>query len=169
MTVADSFFYLVLQRRTAMPMSAFPLLYVATAMTYLLLAIPAGRLGDRIGRGRVFVLGHVFLLGACLCLLLSGSGLPAGIAALALLGAYYACTDGVLMAAASTFLPEHLRASGFAIITTATGLARLLASVAFGALWEGWSIEIAFGLYASALAVVVLLTAPTWFRLEASR
>jgi MFS family permease len=46
--------------------SLFPLLYVATALTYLLLAIPAGRLGDRIGRGRVFLLGHGLLAAACL-------------------------------------------------------------------------------------------------------
>lgn len=168
-TVADSFFYLVLQRRASMPMSSFPLLYVATALTYLLLAIPAGRLGDRVGRGRVFVFGHVLLGCACASLLMPGSGLVNGLIALALLGAYYACTDGVLMAAASTFLPERLRASGLAILTTATGLARLFASVMFGAVWDGWGIEAALGLFAAGLAAVLLLTARTWFRLEDSR
>lgn len=168
-TVADSFFYLVLQRRAGIPMSSFPLLYVATALTYLLLAIPAGRLGDRIGRGRVFVLGYLALLVACACLMLPWAPLATGLGALALLGAYYACTDGVLMAAASAFLPENLRASGFAIITTATGLSRLLGSIVFGAVWEGWGIELAFGLYGAGLAVALLLTAKVWFRLEAAR
>lgn len=165
-TVADAFFYLLLQKRTSMPMSSFPLLYAATAVTYLLLAIPAGKLGDKIGRGRVFALGHVFLLGACLSLLASGSGPAAGLMALGLLGAYYACTDGVLMAAVSTYVPAHLRASGMALLTTATGLTRLLASVMFGAVWSVWGMDFAFGLYAMGLVVVLLLTLRTWFRLE---
>ena len=167
-TVADSFFYLVLQRRTSMPMSSFPLLYSVTAAIYLLLAIPAGRLGDRIGRGRVFVLGHALLLCACAWagLLASDTGFAQGLVPLVLLGAYYACTDGVLMAAASALLPERLRASGLAILTTATGLARLVASVIFGAIWNWWSIELAFGLFAAGLTIVLVLTSRIWFRLE---
>lgn len=165
-TVADSFFYLVLQRRTGVAMSYFPLLYVATAVTYLLLAIPAGRLGDRIGKGRVYLLGHGSLLCACLLLLAGGDSLLAGLLALALLGGYYACTDGVLMAAASHLLPERLRASGLALVTTSTGLARLVASVLFGAIWNAWSIESAFGLFALALAAVLVVTWRRWATLE---
>lgn len=162
----DAFFYLTLQRRSEMSPSAFPLLFIATALTYLLLAIPAGRLGDRIGRGRVFVLGHVALACACLVVLMPAPSFVAGIASLALLGSYYACTDGVLMAAASQHLPERLRASGLAIVTTATGLARLLASVGFGAVWQGWSMETAFAIYAAGMVTVVAITARVWIRLE---
>lgn len=167
-TVADSFFYLMLQRKTSMDVSLFPLLYVATAVTYLLLAIPAGRLGDRIGRGRVFLLGQVLLVAACLSLFASGASVFIGLASLALLGAYYACTDGVLMAAASSLLPAHRLASGLAILTTATGLARLLASVLFGAAWQGGGIEFALALFAGGLALAALVTAPTWLRLQRS-
>ena len=167
-TVADSFFYLMLQRQTALPLRYFPLLYVATALGYLMLAIPAGRLGDRIGRGHVFLLGHLLLLGACVSLLASGGSALAGALALLLLGAYYACTDGVLMAVASAFVPAALRATGLAIVTTATGLARLVASVVFGALWGGFNIEFALFAFAAALAVTALLTARTWLRIDAA-
>lgn len=164
-SVADAFFYLVLQRRSAIDASLFPLLFVATAVTYLLFAIPAGRLGDKVGRGRVFLLGHVLLLGACVCLLATRGVLP-GLLSLTLLGAYYACTDGVLMAAASTCVPERLRASGLAIVATATGVCRLLAAVLFGAAWTGWGIEAALAVFAAAQAVVLVVTARTWLRLE---
>lgn len=157
-TVGDAFFYLVLQKRAALDAAYFPLMYVATAASYLLLAIPAGRLGDRIGRGRVFLLGYALLLGACLSLLLPDTG-SAGLLALVLLGAYYACTDGVLMAAASAWLPEARRATGLAILTTATGLARLVGSVAFGAVWSWWSVEAAIGLFAAGLALAMLASA----------
>jgi MFS family permease len=165
-TVADSFFYLMLQRTTSMDVSLFPLLYVATALTYLLLAIPAGRLGDRIGRGRVFLLGQGLLVCACASLFASGASVFLGVLSLALLGAYYACTDGVLMAAASGLLPAPLLASGLAILTTATGLARLVASVMFGAAWDGWGIEVALALFAGGLAGAALLTSRTWMQLH---
>ena len=42
--------------------SFFPLLFVGTALVYMLLAVPAGRLADRIGRGKVFLGGYVLLL-----------------------------------------------------------------------------------------------------------
>ncbi|MBA3588252.1 MFS transporter [Methylibium sp.] len=168
-TVADSFFYLMLQRTTSMDVGFFPLLYVATAMTYLLLAIPAGRLGDRIGRGRVFLLGQALLVCACASLFASGSSVFMGLLSLALLGAYYACTDGVLMAAASGLLPAPLLASGLAILTTATGLSRLVSSVMFGAAWDGWGIEVALVLFAGGLAVAALFTSRIWMRLHTSR
>jgi MFS family permease len=86
--------------------------------------------------------------------------------ALALLGAYYACTDGVLMAAVSAWLPGELRASGFAMITTATGVSRLIGSALFGVLWQTWSLQIAVAVFAGALAAALLITARTWLRLE---
>ena len=86
--------------------------------------------------------------------------------ALALLGAYYACTDGVLMAAVSAWMPADLRASGFAMITTATGLSRLVGSALFGVLWQTWSLQVAVAVFAAALTLALLLTARTWIRLE---
>ena len=38
-------------------------LAVATALIFMLLAIPMGQLADRIGRGRVFVGGYAVLMG----------------------------------------------------------------------------------------------------------
>lgn len=165
-TIADAFFYLTLQRQTAMPVSYFPLLYVATALGYLLLAIPTGRLGDRIGRGRVFLLGHALLLAACMCLLVAGSSAAFGTLALLLLGAYYACTDGVLMAAASTLVPRPLRASGIAVLTTSIGLTRLAASIVFGAAWNAFGLVVAISAFAAGLAMMTAVTAPTWLGLD---
>jgi MFS family permease len=165
-TVADPFFYLLLQRNAQLSARWFPLLFLGTAIAYLLLAVPAGRLADRIGRARVFLLGHALLLAACLALLLASTHLAFGALALALLGGYYACTDGVLMATVSGWLPAGLRASGMAMVTTATGLSRLAGSVLFGVLWNAWSLEAAVGVFAVALLAAVIVTAPIWFKLQ---
>ena len=136
-TMGDAFVYLTFQHTTDFTTKYFPLLYVGTALIYLLLAVPLGRLADRIGRGRVFLAGQLFLVVAYALLLLESPGPVALIAILVMLGTYYAATDGVLMALASAILPEDLRTSGIALLTTGVAIAQLVASIAFGAMW-GW-------------------------------
>jgi MFS family permease len=158
-TVSDAFFYLVLQRQVAMPSRPFPLLFVGTAVVYLLLAVPVGRLADRMGRTRVFLAGHVLLVGAYGALQGARPGWPWVVVALGLLGAYYAATDGVLMAMTSAVVPEALRTSGLALLTTATVSARFFAAVAFGLCWTRWGADGAVAVFLAGLAVAVPLAA----------
>jgi MFS family permease len=148
-TMGDNFVYLGLQRRLGFNAAFLPLLNVTTALCFLSLAIPAGRLADRVGRARVFVGGYVLLLVVYLGTLLAPGGLPVLLGCLLLLGAHYAATDGVLMALASGIVPAEVRSSGLALLTTGTAIARLVAAVAFGALWT-WA-----GLQNATIAFVV--------------
>ncbi|WP_084958798.1 MFS transporter [Thermoactinospora rubra] len=133
-TVSDSFVYLLLQRNAGISAEFLPLLPLGTAAAYLLLAVPLGRLADRVGRGPVFVLGHLTLVLVYGLLAVAG---PFWLV-LPLLGAFYAATDGVLMAAAGPLLPEPLRASGLALLQTGQATARMLCSVLFGAAWSAF-------------------------------
>ncbi|MEC4019936.1 MFS transporter [Streptomyces sp. H27-D2] len=161
-TVSDSFLYLLLQRRLDLPVGYFPLLPVGTAAGFLLLAVPLGRLADRVGRRAVFLAGHLALLAAYLLLLLpqGGSVVPA-VGLLLLLGAFYAATDGVLMAAAGPLLPGRLRASGLALVQTAQAAARFAGSLLFGAGWmylgpDGAMASACAGLTVAVVAVTVM-------------
>jgi hypothetical protein len=156
-TVSDSFVYLMLQRRLGVPDRWFALLPLGTAGAFLLLAVPLGRWADRVGRWRVFVGGHLALL--CAYGLLLGH-LRAGIlpyAVLALHGAFYAATDGVLMAAAAGSVPAALRSSGLALVQTGQAAARFFCSIAFGAAWTAWGDRTALTGAAGALLVSVAL------------
>jgi MFS family permease len=157
-TASDGFLYLALQREVDMDPSLFPLLFVGTALIYMLLAAPLGRLADLVGRARVFIAGYALLLSVYMVLLMPGLGL-ALLIALPLLGVYYAATDGVLMALAGGIVPAELQGSGMAVVGTATGIARLLASVLFGAIWTASSLETALVVFAGALGVVLVLAA----------
>jgi MFS family permease len=165
-TISDAFVFLALQRKLDLGLSMFPLLYVVNAAVYMTLAVPMGRLADRIGRGRVWLGGYVLLFAVYVVLLLPVGGWAAGIGVLGLLGAYYAATDGVMMALGSTVVPDELRGSGLALLGTATNVAKLLASLIFGALWAVWSIDtaiVAFGgglVLAGTLAVALFVRAP---------
>jgi MFS family permease len=158
-TIGDSFVYLVLQRRWDIAATYFPLLPLGTAGVYLLLAVPLGKLADRIGRWSVFLGGHVAL---CLALaLLCGpqAGFWLGAVALGLHGVFYAATDGVLMAAAGPLVPRALRATGLAVVQTGQAAARMCSSVLFGLAWTLWDLRPAVLAALVALAVVVLSAA----------
>ncbi|MFE8949717.1 MFS transporter [Streptomyces sp. NPDC007856] len=137
-TVSDAFVYLLLQRRAGVGEQWFTLLPLGTAAVFLLLAMPVGALADRAGRRTVFLAGHVGLLIAYALLLWAPDTLLLAPGVLALHGTFYAATDGVLPAALAGLVPEHLRASGLAIVGTGQALARFCCSLAFGAAWTAW-------------------------------
>lgn len=155
LTISDAFVYLVIQRQTHLDVKWFPLLFLGTALAYLAFAVPIGRIADRVGRGRVFLAGHLALLGVYLVLRFADLGTGAVLCTLVLFGLYYASTDGVLMALASPTIPERLRTSGFALITTGTASTRFLSSVAFGAIWVAWGPQVAMLIFLIGLAVMV--------------
>jgi MFS family permease len=159
LTISDAFVYLVAQHRSNLEPKWFPLLFLGTALAYLVLAVPLGKLGDRIGRAKVFVGGHVCLLG--LYGILGFAALDTGtvLVALALLGTYYAATDGVLMAMSSTTVPEVLRTSGLGLVSSVTALCRFGSSIAFGAMWTIWSPNAAVLVFMIGLATVLPLAA----------
>src|SRR3569833_242142 len=112
-TVGDSFVYLVLQRRWEIAATFFPLLPLGTAGVYLILAVPLGKLADRVGRWPVFLGGHGALGLALVLLCGPQAGIWLAVVALGLHGVIYAATDGVLIAAAGLALVAP--AAAFAI------------------------------------------------------
>ena len=151
-TIGDGFVYLALRDRVVFPPHLFPLLFAGTSVGYLILAVPAGRLSDRFGRVRVFLAGHLALV-AVYALLLQPSSSAAGIVLiLALLGGYYAATDGVMAALASSLLPHGVRASGLALVATATSLGRVAAAVLFGWCWTVLGRQAAVIVFMTAMA-----------------
>lgn len=154
-TVSDSFLYLLLQRRLGLSTHLFPLLALGTAAAFLLLAVPLGALADRIGRRLLFLAGHGVLLLAYGLLLGPASGGAVALCVLLLHGAFYACTDGVLAAAAADAAPAEQRGAGLALVGTGQALARFACSLVFGALWSAVGGPSALGWFAGALALCV--------------
>ncbi|MGW5704223.1 MFS transporter [Amycolatopsis japonica] len=155
-TVGDMFLFVGVQRSAGLPPGALPLLPLATALTFIALASPIGRLADRLGRWKVFLAGHVVLLAAYVVLAASATGWLVAVVVLAAHGVFYACTDGVLMAHAAPQVPESLRATGLAFVQTGQALARAAGAVLFGVLAAGMALGPAFAVFAVALLVSVL-------------
>jgi MFS family permease len=156
-SLSDNFIFLTFQRKFDLSLSLFPLLYVGVALIYMVLAIPVGRLADRLGRRYIFLAGYGLLAVVYGLLLLPGLPQTLSLGILLLQGLYYAATDGVLAALASALLPEQSRTTGLAIMTTGTGLARLLASLGYGALWTYLGPNQALSIFLLGLSITVLL------------
>ncbi len=130
-TVGDMFLYLAVQRPPVYRPPPFRS-SLGTALTFMLAATPFGRLADRIGRLKVFLLGHALL--ARLPTDRRGYPGPFGLSRVLLLhGLFYASCDGVLMAHAGPLIPPVARdrhGGG----PTAQALARAAGALAFGAI-----------------------------------
>lgn len=165
-TISDAFLYLGLQRRLGFDAHLLPLLYVGTALAYMALAVPVGRLADRVGHRRVFLGGYAALLLVYTSLLLPALGLPVLFVYLVLFGAYYAATDGLLMALGSRVLPPELRGTGLGLLTTATSLSRLFAAVLFGAIWTWAGVQAAVVAFAVGLVLAMALAVASLARVK---
>jgi MFS family permease len=158
-TVSDGLVYAGLQARGALAPASIPLMFVGSAAVFMVMAWPIGRLVDRLGPLPVFAGGHLALVVLYATLgsesWLGWTAPPAALVALtlALLGLYYAATDGVIMAVVARVLPAALHTTGMALVTSAIGLARLASSVLFGWCWTTWSQETAMGVFAAGLLV----------------
>ncbi|WOC59533.1 MFS transporter [Paenarthrobacter sp. AT5] len=155
-TIGDGFIYLVLQDRDSFAVQWFPLLFVGTNVAFLVMAVPLGRLADRLGRVPVFIAGHVALLACYFLAAAPLGGLWATLTCLLLLGAFYAATDGVLAALASQLTPEGKLATGIAAAQTVVALSRMAASAGFGVLWYAVGASAAVTIAGILLACVVV-------------
>ena len=164
MTVSDGFLYLLLQRRTGLAVGFFPLFYVVTACSYMLLSIPVGSVADRFGRAPVLVMGY-FIIGLIYLFLLTTNtlGIGAGLVCLFFFGLYYAGTEGVLAAMASSVIPAEYRTRGLAILATAVSCGKFCSSLLFGWLWQTWGTQTAL-LTMSLGLVGSLVIATYWLR-----
>jgi MFS family permease len=158
-TASDAFIFLVLRDYADLGNSMFPLLFVGSSAAYMVLAVPFGRLADKVGRARVLLGGYVLLLGVYATLLSGLHGWAIVLLALLLLGSYYAATDGVLMALGSAVVPDATRGTGLAFLGTTTNAAKLVASLLFGLAWTVLGTTAAIALFAGGLVLAGILAA----------
>lgn len=159
LTIGDGFIYLVLQNRSSFAAQYFPLLYVGTNVAFLAFAVPIGRLADRFGRARIFVLGHVLLLAAYLSATLPITGATITIVCLVLLGGYYAASDGILSVLATQFTTSATRATAIGAAQTVVAIARFVSAAGFGILWFAIGREWSMLLVSIALAIAIPIVA----------
>ncbi len=127
------------------------LLYALFNTTCVIAAPWVGRLGDRIGRSRIVLLGYVLYGGLNLAAVFTHSR-PQMVALFALYGLFYAIEESQSKAFIADLEPQR-RATAMGLYSLVTGVLYLPASLVAGALWTV-APQLAF-----ALASVLSLTA----------
>jgi MFS family permease len=134
------------------------LLYFAYNLAASLLAIPFGRLSDKIGRKRLLTFGYLVFAAVYLGFAFLSS--KAGMLLLFITyGFYTAMTAGVERALITDIAPAQLRGTMLGLHSTLVGAALLPASALFGLLWTrfGPQVPFVFGASLSLLSAVLLM------------
>ncbi|MEG0874385.1 MAG: MFS transporter [Clostridiales bacterium] len=134
------------------------LLYLLYTMAAAILAIPFGRISDKIGRKTLLVLGYFAFTGVYLGFALVTDA-KALVLIFALYGIYTAMTAGVERALIADIAPKDLKGTMLGLHGTVVGVALLPASIIAGALWTGFGVMVPFifGAALSFVAGVILL------------
>lgn len=133
---------------------AVPLLYFVYSLTFVLTAIPLGKLADRIGEKWIIAGG--FSLAAISYFGLKYSTTPFWVIFFfIILGAYAAATDGLQRMLAAKSLDRKLLATGQGFLNMAVGFSSLGAGVIGGLLWTNFGSGAAL-FYAGIMSLVGL-------------
>lgn len=111
-----------------------PLMYFVYSLTFVVVAMPIGKLSDKIGEKSVIAGG--FLLAALSYIGLAfANGILPLILFFAVLGIYSACTDGIQRVLAAKYFHGGLVATGQGFLNMALGFSSLGAGIVGGLLW----------------------------------
>ncbi len=161
---ATDAFLLVKAARLGASAAIAPLLWLTLHLVKAGTATAGGRLADRHGRRNALVLGwcvYAVVWGA----IGFAASLPALFALTALYGITHGLVEGAERALVAELATEGRRGTAFGAYNLAMGVAALLASVAFGAVWDRFGSAAAFG----ASGMIALFAAVALFALVPGR
>jgi MFS family permease len=157
-------FLMVWARLHGIPIIGLPLLWAATSVVKMTVAIPAGVFADRWGRLPVLAVAWLARVSALLAL---ANPVVTGWSALGIVllyGGSLAVAEPAERALVADAAPEEHRGSLYGAYYLLSGLGVLPGAIAFGAIWSSIGPTIAFQLAAgvSAVAAVSLFIARAW-------
>lgn len=149
---------LVKTAETGVSQSIVPLIYMLFNVVSVILAIPIGKLSDKIGRERLIIAGFVvyaivyFVFGRF-------NNLYVFLCMFILYGLYSALTDGSQKALISDIVPKELKGTGFGIYHAVLGITLLPASYIAGKLYDtvNASMPFYFGGTMASLAMILMI------------
>lgn len=122
-----------------------PLIWLCFNLVYTLVAIPAGKWSDRVGRKTVIITGLTIYSISYLGFAFINSAWQAW-ALFGVYGLYYGMTDGVIRAYIADVIPKESRATSYGVYNFVVGVLLFPANLLTGWIWKVVSPEAAFSL-----------------------
>lgn len=156
--------FLILRgKNEGVPVEYTPLVLVLLNVVYALTAYPMGKLGDRLNKHRLLLLGLLMLVVAALLLAWGKNywilGLGVGV-----WGLHLGMTQGLLSALVAETSPTEWRGTAFGFFNFVSGLAMLLSNLLAGAIWQKAGPAWTFGTSAA-----FALTTAVWLKSRVDR
>jgi MFS family permease len=141
-------------------------LYCLFNVVYASFSIPVGILSDRIGRGRILLLGYA-LLGVAFFGFALLQSVPGIVVFFILYGLIFAFVEGAERAFVCDMAPEHIRGTALGTLHTAVGVVALPSGIIAGLLWEhvgSWAAFVYGGSLGLIAAMLLLIGMRIWPR-----
>jgi MFS family permease len=130
--------------------------YAVVNLTHTLIAIPAGRLADRIGKERVLTMGY----GAFLVTILLLSNMPNAVSSAYIIAAAFGIYMGIVETVQRALIPgyveSNLKGTAYGVYYLVVGTCFFIANTVVGRLWETQGLGVST-LYSGALAALAIL------------
>jgi MFS family permease len=154
-------FYLVRSTDAGTGITAAVAWYLVFNIVYTVLAYPAGRFGDNIGKRQLLLAGYVLTAVAAAMFIVPPGNLTLA-TGFVLLGASFAAVEGTSRAFAADLAGSRSRSSRLGEFHAITGMATLIGGIAAGLLWDNIGPEAAFvwGVVLPLVAALGLLWVP---------
>jgi MFS family permease len=136
--------------------SLIPLIYATINVAHTAIGLPSGILADKVGKEKVLIIGYsVFAVSNILMLTLSGNALYAYILA-AIFGLYIGISETVQRAVIPRYVASELRGTAYGLYNVIVGITFFVANVAFGFLWDNFSLTTAVS-YSTITAIAAVV------------
>jgi MFS family permease len=151
-------FLLLRAQKLGVAVALIPLLWAALHVSKMTWSVIGGRMSDRTGPRRAIVLGWMVYAAVYLGFAFATARWHVW-PLFVVYGLFFGLTEAPEKALVAAFAPAELRGSAFGWYHGVTGVAALLASILFGAIWDLAGVEAAF-LTGAALALVAAVLLP---------
>jgi len=135
-----------------------PLVYATLNVATVLTGLPSGLLADKYGKDRFLIAGFGIFFVSSLAGLLTTEGALLAFPIAFIYGAYLGISDTLQRALVPSFVSNELKGTAYGVYYLVIGVCSLVANLAFGALWDLFSMSAAFeySLVLSAAAIIGL-------------
>jgi MFS family permease len=131
-------------------------LIVILCFTVFLSAYPLGKLSDKVGVKKLFILGLLLMIASNMTMYYGGTNRIYIYSSCILWGIHWAITQGLLLSTVVNLCPENLKGTAFGVFYITSGISSLICNTGAGYIWDKFGSDYVF-ISSALIAFVTIL------------